>query len=206
MRQPDHLMRDFLRLVKNEIGDWVSSLLRGCPGRIGSKLRYHFYKHRLAGCGQNVRIAQGCYIRDCKNIELGSNVGLGIGAQIYAGGGGMEKIRIGSDVALNSNVMINADLGGKIEIGSHCLVGPNVVFRTSNHIYSDRTIPIREQGHKPGTIIVKDNVWIGANAVIAGNVVIGSGAIIAACSFVTKNVKDFAIVGGVPAEQIWMRS
>jgi len=199
-------MRSFFRLIKNEIGNWVSSLLRGCPGRIGSKLRYQYYKHQLAGCGQKVSIAPGCHIRDCKNIELGSNVGLGIGTQIYASGEGTEKILIGNNVALNSNVMINADLGGKIEIGSHCLVGPNVVFRTSSHIYSDRTIPIREQGHKPGTIIVKDNVWIGANAVIAGNVVIGSGAIISACSLVTKNVKDFAIVGGVPAEQIWMRS
>lgn len=199
-------MRSFFRLVKDEIEDWVSSLLRGCPGRIGSMLRCSYYKHRLAGCGQNVSIAPGCHIRDCKNIELGSNVGLGIGAQIYASGGGMEKIRIGSDVALNSNVMINADMGGKIEIGSHCLVGPNVVLRTSNHIYSDRTIPIKEQGHKPGTIIVKDNVWIGANVVIVGNVVIGSGAIISACSLVTKNIKDFAIVGGVPAEMIWMRS
>ena len=195
----------FFRLIMAEVGDWAAQLLRWCPGRVGLKLRYHCYKHRLAGCGRNVGISQGCYIRDFKNIELGNNVGLGLGAQVYASGKGNEKILIGDDVYLNSNVMINADQEGRIEIGHHCLVGPNVVFRTSDHIFSSKDIPIKDQGHKPGHIIVKDNVWIGANVVIVGNVVIGRGAIVGAGSVVTKDVDDFAIVAGVPARLIGAR-
>jgi galactoside O-acetyltransferase len=133
---------------------------------------------------------------------LGSNVGIGINAQLYAGGDGSELIILGDNVNLNSNVMINADCGGRIEIGNNCIIGPNVVFRASNHIFSNREIPIRDQGHKPGTIIVKENVWIGANAVVLPDVTIGRGAVVAAGAVVTTNVDDHTIVAGVPAKTI----
>jgi galactoside O-acetyltransferase len=199
-------MNKIISAFLDEADAWISAALRSCPGRIGTYLRYRHYKLRFRACGKNVRIAPGCYIRDCRKIEIGSDVSLGIGSQLYAGGDGTEQIRIGSDVSLNSNVMINADVGGRVEIGAHCLVGPNVVFRTSGHVYTDRNVPIREQGHKPGTIVVGDNVWIGANTVISGNIVIGEGAIIAACSLVTRNIKSYTIAGGVPAEKLWTRS
>ena len=102
--------------------------------------------------------------------------------------------------------MINADCGGFIEIGDNCLIGPNVVLRTSNHVFSDRNVPIREQGHIPGRIIIRDDVWIGANVVLLPDVSVGRGAIIGAGSVVTKNVDDYAIVAGVPAKQIGSRN
>jgi len=71
--------------------------------------------------------------------------------------------------------------------------------------FSDKEIPIRNQGHKPGTIIIKENVWIGANVTIIGNVTIGKGAIIAAGAIVVKDVDDHTIVGGVPAKPIGLR-
>jgi len=108
-------------------------------------------------------------------------------------------------VYLNSNVMINADFEGHIEIGCNCIIGPNVVFRTSDHKFTGREIPMREQGHKPGTIMMQDNVWIGANVSIIGSVRIGEGAIVGAGAVVTDNVDDFAIVADVPAKQIGSR-
>ena len=53
-----------------------------------------------------------------------------------------------------------------------------------------------------GKIIVKDNVVIGAKAIILYNVTIGHDALIAAGSVVTKDVPDYAIVGGNPAKII----
>lgn len=144
-------------------------------------------------------------MRDCKNIVLGSSIGLGLYSQIYAAGKGKERIIIGDKVYLNSNVMINADQEGRIEIGRNCIIGPNVVFRTSDHIFSSRAIPIREQGHNPGTIIVKDDVWIGANVSVLGNVTIGKGAIVAAGAVIIKDVEEFTIVAGVPAREIGKR-
>ena len=85
------------------------------------------------------------------------------------------------------------------------LVGPNVVMRASGHRYEKKGVPIREQGHHKGIIMMKTGAWIGANAVILPDVTIGKGAIVAAGAVVTKNVGDFEIVGGLPARKIGSR-
>ena len=51
-------------------------------------------------------------------------------------------------------------------------------------------------------IIIKDKAWIGFNCIIMKGVTIGEGAVIGAGSVVTKNVPDYAIVGGNPAKVI----
>lgn len=54
-------------------------------------------------------------------------------------------------------------------------------------------------------IIIKNDVWIGTNTLIMPGVTIGNGAIIAGGAVVTKDVPDYAIVGGVPAKVIKYR-
>lgn len=54
-------------------------------------------------------------------------------------------------------------------------------------------------------VIIGNDVWIGANAVILPGVHIGDGAVIAAGAVVTKDVEPYAIVGGVPAKVIKYR-
>ena len=54
-------------------------------------------------------------------------------------------------------------------------------------------------------IIIGDDVWIGTRAMIMDGVTIGNHAIIAAGAVVTKNVPEYAIVGGVPAKIIKKR-
>lgn len=56
--------------------------------------------------------------------------------------------------------------------------------------------------NKCGNIIIGDGVWIGTNVVISPGVKIGNNCIIGANTMVTKDVPDFAIVGGVPAKLI----
>lgn len=186
----------------NEIGLWLSDFLIWMPGGLGYKLRQIVNHKRFARCGGNVTIAQGCHIRGFTNIKLGSNIGFGMNAQIYASGAGTESITIGDNVSMNSNVIINADMGGNIVIGNNVIIGPNVVVRASNHAFANTNIPIREQGHNAGSIIVNDDVWIGANAILLPNIKIGRGAIIAAGAVVTKNVDDYSIVAGIPARKI----
>jgi acetyltransferase-like isoleucine patch superfamily enzyme len=54
-------------------------------------------------------------------------------------------------------------------------------------------------------VIIKDDVWIGANAIILGGVTLGKGVIIGAGAVVTKSVPDYYVVGGVPAKKIYSR-
>jgi galactoside O-acetyltransferase len=110
--------------------------------------------------------------------------------------------RIGSRVALGINSMIDANDGGEIIIGSDVLIAAGSVLRASNHEFRDPTIAIAKQGHRPGKIVIGDDVWIGANCVVVPDVVIGDHSIVAAGAVVTKDVPPWAIVGGVPAQVI----
>ena len=54
-------------------------------------------------------------------------------------------------------------------------------------------------------IVIKNDVWIGANVVVLRGVTVGNGAVLAAGAIVTRDVPDFAIVGGIPARIIRYR-
>lgn len=51
-------------------------------------------------------------------------------------------------------------------------------------------------------VIINDDVWIGAGAIIVPGVTIGKGSVIAAGAVVTKDVAPYTLVGGVPAKEI----
>ena len=55
-------------------------------------------------------------------------------------------------------------------------------------------------------VLIEDDVWIGANAVILPDVTIHKGAVVAAGAVVTKDVPAYAIVGGCPANVLKYRS
>lgn len=135
------------------------------------------------------------------NVKIGKNFSCGNQSLITACANG--QIIIGNNVAINKNVMINADINGIIEIGDNVLIGPNVVLRASSHSFDgDKSKPIKQQGHKPGKIIIKNNVWIGSNVVILPNIQINERVIIGAGSIVTKDLESNGIYAGVPAKLI----
>ncbi len=53
-----------------------------------------------------------------------------------------------------------------------------------------------------GKVRVKKNAWLGMNVTICPGVTIGEYAVVAAGAVVTKDVPDYAVVGGVPAKVI----
>ena len=99
-------------------------------------------------------------------------------------------------------------------IGNYFSIAPGVQFLLGGEHNLDTvsTYPFkvkvfgeeREAGSK-GDIVVKDDVWIGQNAIICSGVTIGQGAVVAAGAVVTKNVEPYAIVGGNPAKFIKWR-
>ncbi|MDI6654034.1 glycosyltransferase 61 family protein [Gluconobacter japonicus] len=108
---------------------------------------------------------------------------------------------------------------GSLEIGRYCSFGSGVNIILSNHNLSlTSTYPFRalfglwpgaENGvpdHvSKGKVIIGHDVWIGSNSCILPGIQIGNGAVIGANSVVTRNVGDFEIVAGNPAQLIKRR-
>lgn len=125
-----------------------------------------------------------------------------------------SKIVIGKKTYGEIHITDWSFLDTKLRIGSYCSIAPNVQFLLGgeHQINSISTYPFkvyefgysREAGSK-GDIVVKDDVWIGTNAIICSGVTIGQGAIVAAGAVVTKDVEPYAIVGGNPAKVIKYR-
>jgi galactoside O-acetyltransferase len=178
----------------------VEEFLRYAPGFLGVILRYKYWKGRCRKCGTHVYIYTGVTIMGANNIELGNHISLMARSYLYAINDGF--MRIGNRLSANTNVLIDASDKGEIIIGNDVIIGPNVVIRASNHVYDRVDIPIREQGHSGGKIVIEDDVWIAANAVVLPDVVIGKGAVVAAGAVVTSDVPPYQIVGGVPAKKI----
>ena len=68
-----------------------------------------------------------------------------------------------------------------------------------NHVFDDPTRPMVEQGITAQGIVVGDDVWIGAGAILTDGVHVGHGAVVAAGAVVTGDVPPHTVVGGVPA-------
>ncbi len=111
---------------------------------------------------------------------------------------GVGDVIIGNQTRIGlSNTII-----GPVKIGNDVRLAQNVVLSGLNHNYMEIDKPIHVQGVSTAPIIIEDESWIGANAVIVPGVTIGKHAIVAAGSVVTKNVPPYSVVAGNPARII----
>lgn len=144
---------------------------------IGQKqIREFCGKLILSKCGKGVNIEKGAVFSS--SVELGDNSGIGIRAQI----------------------------NGKTIIGKDVMMGPDVCIYSVNHAFDRVDIPMNIQGFAPEKpVVIEDDVWIGARVIILPGIRIGTGAVIGAGAVVTKDVPDYAVVGGNPAKVLKMR-
>jgi len=64
--------------------------------------------------------------------------------------------------------------GGEIRIGDDVLIGPNVVLRASDHRFDETAATIASQAHRPGLIVIEEDVWLAAGVVVTAGVTIGA--------------------------------
>jgi len=111
---------------------------------------------------------------------------------------GMGAVNIGH----RSRIGLSCVVIGPVNIGNDVMLAQNIVLSGLNHSYQDIHKPISQQPCTTAQIVVEDEVWIGANAVITAGVTIGKHAVVAAGSVVTKNVPPYSVVAGNPAKVI----
>jgi len=134
-------------------------------------------------CGKRVLFDPADHF-NFENVELGDYVSIGKGATFLAT---ESRIILGNKVLLGPNVTI---IGG-----NH---NTSVVGKYMYDVLEKR--PCDDQD-----VIIEEDVWIGANAIILKGVTIRRGAIVAAGALVNKDVPPYSIVAGVPARVIRLR-
>jgi maltose O-acetyltransferase len=167
-------MRKFLTLgLYWGIGRQLPPSYTPIVGQLCKLLRYHLCRGLFLSCGKNV------------NIEHRANFGTG------------RRVAIGE----NSGLGVNCFMHGPITIGCGVMMAPNVVILRHGHRFDRLDIPRWQQGHTPlVALVICDDVWIGQGVyILPGCKRIGMGAVLAAAAVVTKDVPDYAIVGGNPA-------
>lgn len=89
---------------------------------------------------------------------------------------------------------------GNVKIGSYFHSGPELLLITSNHNYDYGNAIPYDSTNVDKEIIIGDFVWVGRRVTILGGVHIGKGAIIQAGSVVVRDIPDYGIAGGAPAQ------
>jgi maltose O-acetyltransferase len=107
-------------------------------------------------------------------------------------------VSIGEDTIIGDHAFL--DGRAPLTIGNHVDIASQVLIYNSKHDINDPNFsPVSEP------VVIEDYVFIGPRAIIQPGVRIGRGAVVAAGAVVTKDVPDFMIVGGVPAQVIGER-
>ena len=154
------------------------------------------YKDALRA--QGAVIGKNCFISPLADLcdaalQMGDDCIIGAHALIR-----VADLRMGRDCSVNSY----AYLQGNITLGDHVRIAPKAAIIAENHCHGDIFRPITAQGNERKGVVIGDDVWIGAHAVILDGVRVGSHSIVAAGSVVTKDVGDYQIVGGDPARVV----
>ncbi len=148
-------------------------------------VNYYNYTHaaplREVTLGGEVNVSPTVSFTNGRNIEIGAGTRIGANVSLWGGPG-----------------------RGRIVIGRDVLIAPNVMLTAANYRFDDGS-PVTAQAMDEGDIVVGDDVWIGAGAVVLPGVRIGAGAIVGAGSVLRDDVAPFAVVAGNPARPVGAR-
>lgn len=164
------------QLIVLALEQWVQPFLAWIPGITGFTLRYLFFKLIFARLGGFSYIAP--------SVTMQRSYG----------------IRAGKRLAVNRGTLIDGK--GSVQIGDNVLIGPYVVIASAQHSFEQVGVPMIMQVETQKEVVIGNDVWIGAHAVILPGVHIGDRVIIGAGSIVSHDIEAHSIAAGVPARII----
>ncbi len=153
--------------------------------------------------GRRVMIGERCFL-DANTpqgrIELKDDVWLSRECYVVAG---EAEIVVGSSSYIGHRCLMYGHAG--IQIGRDVLLANDVQIICGNHAFSRRDVPIRAQPPEGKPIVIEDDVWLGASAIVLGGVTVGQGSVVGAGSVVTHSIPPYSIARGVPARVVGVR-
>jgi maltose O-acetyltransferase len=135
-------------------------------------------------------------------LNYGSNVHIGRFGHFTC-----ENISFGNNVYVGQQCRFQASKS-KIIIGNYIMFGPNVSIHGGNHridLLGRYMIDVKLEEkleENDQDVIIEDDVWIGANAIILKGVKIGEGSIVGAGSIIYKSVPPYSIIVGSKSQSI----
>lgn len=143
---------------------------------------YDTYEQGMVKVGKGVRIAPTVSVRNGARVSIGDGAEIGQGCNLWAG-----------------------DREGRIVIGKHALLAPNVFVTASNYRFDQYTGAVMHAGSNERDVWIGPDTWIGTGVVIVAGAEIGEGAIIAAGAVVTGKIPPMSVAAGAPARVVRRR-
>jgi UDP-2-acetamido-3-amino-2,3-dideoxy-glucuronate N-acetyltransferase len=130
------------------------------------------------------------WVHVCGGARIGQNVSLG--QNVFVG----NKAKIGDNCKIQNNVSVYDN----VTLEDNVFCGPSMVF---TNVYNPRSLIERKDQYRDTH--VGKGATLGANCTVVCGVDIGAFAFVGAGAVITKDVKPYALMVGVPAKQIgWM--
>lgn len=151
-----------------------------------------YFVHESSYVDDNVEIGEGTKIWHFCHVQSGAKIGrkCSLGQNVNVA----NNVNIGDNVKIQNNVSVYE--GVTLEDGVFC--GPSCVF--TNDLTPRARYPKGAENY--GKTVVKEGASIGANATIVCGHNVGKCAMVAAGAVVTKDVPDYTLVMGVPAQPV----
>lgn len=202
---------------------FITTILGDLPTIVmGPQLRRFVYRNIFKSIGNEVFIQHGVELIGSSCIEIGNGVNIFKGVRLDAKGHKHNRIDIQNWVTIERNVdigsMDNTSIyigentyiapgvciagQGDIHIGKNCMIAANSGIYANNHVFTDLSLPVKQQGTTREGIIIEDDCWLGHGVTVLDGVKIGKGSIIGAGAVVSKNIPPYSIAVGVPAKVI----
>ena len=159
----------------NSLYIWLIQILHFVLDCLPGPLRSLMWRPFLAHCGHRVMIDHRVYFKYPWLMDVGDDVSINRGAEFYPGM--LRKARI--------------------HIGNRVRIAPNARLHAAGHDPDDAHL-----ADTAASIVIEDDVWIGACAIVLPGVRIGRGAVVAAGAVVSRDVAAGDIVAGVPARPV----
>jgi acetyltransferase-like isoleucine patch superfamily enzyme len=204
--------------------EFVQLFAAWVPGALGLLLRKLLYPLLLGECGGGVVFGRDVVLRHPHKIRLGAGVIIDDGVMLDAKGAEASGIELAEGVFVGrgsilsckggtirlgkrSNIGFHSEIfsSNKVEIGADVMIAAYVYVLGGGSYKMDRTdIPMNQQYdfEGKGGVVIGDDVWVAAHAVIFDGVSIGNGAVIGASAVVNRNVASKSVSVGIPARSV----